>query len=743
MWRALILVLALAATARAEPPVDFEREVAPIFLRRCLECHSAGEAKGSLVLIDRASALRGGDSGEVIVPGSPDESEIISRVTAGEMPPPKNDEPRKLADAEIAILRRWIAAGVPWPEGRRLDPYERTTDSRAGLDWWSLQPVRRPSPPRENSAWQRNPVDAYIQSKLTAAAMTPVPEADRRILIRRLSFDLAGLPPTFDEIEAFVADASPDAYERLVDRLLTSPQFGERWGRHWLDVVRYADTNGYERDAPKPLAWKYRDWVIAAISADMPYDRFVVEQLAGDEIPDRSEKSVIATGFARLGTWDDEPNEPAAYQYERLEDLVHTTSTAFLGLTVKCARCHDHKFDPVPQKDYYRVASVFWAGFIEPRDRALNGGPSYKELGFEALGWTDKGRDVPDLRLLKKGEHVHPLDVVQPAAPSFSPRLARDWSPPPADAKTTTRRLQLARWFVDPKNPLTPRVIVNRLWQHHFGQALVRTPNDFGFNGDRPSHPELLDWLAAELVSGEWRLKPLHREMVTSATYRQSSDTRPESKIQNPKSKIDDSDNRLLARMTRRRLEAEAIRDAMLAVTGELDPRMGGPGFFESLPPEALEGLSRKASAWQSSPPAERARRSVYMFVQRSLMAPLMTTLDLCDSTQTCGKRDVTTVAPQALALLNNPFVHARSDALAVRVMRSSHGASDREQCQLAWRLALGRDPTTSELALTENHLATQTAHFARQTPALDARRAALASLCQVLLGTNEFVYVD
>ncbi len=599
---------------------------------------------------------------------------------------------------------------------------------------WSLRPVTRPAVPivrdRERVA---NPIDAFLIARLEQAGMTMAPPADRRTLARRALFDVHGLPPSPSELERFLDDDAPDAWERFVDDLLASPHLGERWGRHWLDLVRFAETNGYERDATKPHAWRYRDWVIEALNADMPYDRFVTEQLAGDEVSDRSEATVVATGFLRLGTWDDEPNDPLDYKYERLEDLVHATSTTFIATTVKCARCHDHKFDPIPQVDYYRMASVFWAGFIEPRDRKLMGGPSAEELGHDVLGWTDRGREVPSLKLLEKGDPRRPAADVEPGALTMLESIDAPFRPPPTEARTTTRRLQLARWIVDDRNPLTARVIVNRLWQHHFGEGLVRTPNDFGSKGEPPTHPELLDWMAAELVAGGWRLKPIHRLIMTSSAYRMAS-------VHPRRDEYAERDfgNRLWWRRDRRRLEAEALRDAMLAASGELDRRIGGASFFPVISAEALEGLSRRGESWGESSEAERRRRSVYIFTKRSLLPPLMTVFDFCDTTQGCAQRDVTTVAPQALALLNNLTVHERSEAFARRLIAELPDLPRR--VERAWRLAFGRAPAPDELEAATAHVESQRGAFSGRQ---DAERLALVSLCHVLLNTNEFIYVD
>ncbi|MBX9579915.1 MAG: PSD1 and planctomycete cytochrome C domain-containing protein [Gemmataceae bacterium] len=710
---ALIALLLAPATTLAGP--DFEAEVAPVLLRRCLECHSGADPSGKLDLSTAAGLAKGGRSG-------PAAESIVEKVTAGEMPPKKGGKPQPLPKAEVESLRAWVAAGTPWPKGRTLDRDERTTDARGGRDWWAFQPVRRPAV----SPGHANPIDAFVRARLTEKGWAPAPPADPRALLRRLTFDLTGLPPTAEELDAFAADPSPAAYEKAVDKLLSSPHHGERWARHWLDVARYAETCGYERDQTKPHAWKYRDWVVAAFNADKPFARFVREQLAGDELPDRSEETVTATGFLRVGTWNDEPNDPDEYTYERLEDLVGATTTAFLAVTVKCARCHDHKFDPVPQRDYYRLAAAFWSGPVKPGPRELLGGPTKEQLGYDLLGWTDTSATPPPLRLLKKGDPARPGEPVPFGLLSLAPSLDMPVVPPKAGAKTTGRRLALADWIADPKNPLAARVWVNRLWQHHFGAGLVRSPDNFGFTGEKPTHPELLDWLAAEFVANGGRSKPLHRLMVLSEAYKQASVHPKQAEYA-----AVDAGNRLWWRAERRRLDAESLRDALLAASGRLDlPKVGGPSFVPDISPEALEGWSRKGAEWTPSPADEQRRRTLYAFVKRGLLPPTLTVFDAPDTTLPCAKRDVTTVAPQALALLNNPFVHQQSEALAARA-----GAGD-DPVRRAWRSALGRDPRPAERAAADRHLADQTKR-------LGSADKALASLCHVLLNTNEFVYLD
>ena len=712
----------------------FEQDIAPLFSSQCIECHNSQDLKGELDLTSKSGFDRGGESGEIFDSISPESSLLLKMLQEGRMPPKERGRSRALPSKEIAQIQDWLQSGAPWT-GKSLSRFDHTTSTRAGRDWWALRPVVRPALP---SGTPSHPVDSFIHKQLQAHQFTPSSPATKRQLIRRVSFDLIGLPPTMEEIIDFEEDKHPDAYERLLDRLLSSPHYGERWGRYWLDVIRFAETDGYERDRPKPNAWRYRDWVINAFNEDLPYSSFITDQLAGDEKEQSDEQSVIATGMLRMGTWNDEPNDPADYVYERLEDMVHTTSSAFLGLTIKCARCHDHKFDPIQQADYYRVASYFWAGYI---GQGNQGGPSQEQLGYDNVyGWTDKGRSVQPIRLLINGERHKPGQEIPPQYPSFLPTLDLKFELPPKDSKTSRRRLQFAQWISHPNNPLTPRVLVNRIWKQHFGNGLVRTPNNFGFKSDPPTHPELLDWLAAELVHPSlnagvpWTMKRLHKIIMTSETYQQSS-------LHANEAEQKDSENRMLWRFPRLRLDAEALRDAMLVTSGALNPAMGGPSFFPRMSKEALEGLSRKEAAWQESKPTDRARRSVYMMTQRSRLLPLMTTFDFTETTSTCAKRNVTTVAPQALALLNNEFVHEQSAAMAHRV-RSEASSSTQDQIELAWEYALQRAPTPKETEQANAHILQQLAHYTKNE-VKDAEQRALASLCHVLLNTNEFIYLD
>jgi len=743
-----LLALSGSQARSADLAPNFETEVAPLLIKRCVECHQGQDPSGGLLLTTQVGLRTGGDSGAAIDLDSPASSLLLQRIHDREMPPEKQGLTQEIPAAEIALLARWITAGATWPADRTLDLFERTSDVRGGRDWWSLQPVRRPVIPKLRSSPQpTNAIDAFILASLEKSQLIASPKADKRTLLRRLYYDLIGLPPSQTELDQFETNSSPTAWEETIDRLLDSPQYGQRWARYWLDLARYADTSGYERDQEKLFAWKYRDWVVNAFNNDLPYDRFIVEQLAGDEMPNRTEQSVIATGFLRLGTWNDEPNEPLDYQYDRLEDLVHTTSSAFLAMTVKCARCHDHKFDAITQEDYYRMGSAFWAGPIAARGRDLLGGSNSDELGFsEVLGWTDLGPNPRPLHVLKNGERESPLHEIVPASLSMVPALQHDFDPPPEASKTSTRRLQLARWIASPDNPLTARVMVNRLWQHHFGKAIVRSPNNFGFLADPPTHPQLLDWLAAELVSGGWTLKRMHKLILMSNTWQQSS-LHPQFGAYQKK----DAGNRLWWRAERRRLDAEALRDSMLATTDELDLQLGSPGFRPTISPEALEGLSQKSAAWQADPPEKQLRRSLYLFSKRGLLQPMMTTFDFSDTTQSCGQRDNTTVPTQSLTLLNNSFVHGRSETLARLV--SAESSAPESQVYRLWAKVYGNAPTAAELDLAIRHLSTQIQRFEQQQAApLDSSSSdkplspevlALGSLAHVLLNSNQFLYVD
>jgi mono/diheme cytochrome c family protein len=984
----LLLVPRLVAGAapRAAGP-NFDRVIAPLLLRHCADCHGGPSPKGGLDLTRHKAARAGGDSGEpALVPGKPDASLLWQRVRRDNMPPKK-----RLSAAEKATLRAWIAAGARWGTDP-LDPFRFTTDQRAGYDWWALRRVVRPKVPAvKRQGWARNPLDVFVLARLEARGLTPAPQADRRTLIRRLSFDLLGLPPEPAEVEAFVKDPDPSAYEKLVERLLASPHHGERWGRHWLDVVRFGESNGFERDQPRPNAWPYRAWVVQALNRDLPYDEFVRLQLAGDVLRPGDPSALAATGFLVAGARDLEMPASAAMRetmrQDALEDVVGTVGQTFLGLTVNCARCHDHKFDPVAQKDYYRLVAAL-AGVQHGERTVVRASPELAQMGkeigdlqarldaleapvrrrllarskltpgpkplaewdfrrglsdrlgalhavlrdgakveraglrvdgktghavsaplqvdlrtktleawvrlnglgqrgggvisvqtldgnvFDAIvfGEQEAGRWMPgsdgfrrtrslrgpaetqadreavcfaltyqadgtirayrngvpygtayrssgpvtfkkgkaqvvfglrhapvggnkmlaatierarlyDRALTTKevarsaGTHVAEADLVAGLTPEqrkqrqawkkllaqrdeqlrqrSARRERRIYAVTPAqpeptrllrrgsvtargervaaealsalarfgpayrlkpDAPEGKRRAALARWITASDNPLVARVLVNRLWHHHFGTGLVDTPNDLGFNGGRPSHPELLDWLAAEFTARKWSVKALHRLIVTSATYRQGSACRPRGRRL-------DAGNRLLWRRSPQRLEAEAVRDAMLAVSGGLTRTVGGPSyqdfrayFFRGS--QFYEPLAEVGPAF--------TRRTLYRTWARGGRNPFLDTFDCPDPSTTSPRRAVTTTPLQALALLNNAFVLDSAERFARRVQREA-GEDGARQVARVYALAYGRAPTARERGLV--------------TPFV--KRHGLAAFCRVVFNSNEFMQVD
>jgi hypothetical protein len=708
-------------------------------------------------------------------------------------------------------------------------------------------------PAVRDRAWVRTPIDAFLLARLEANHLHPAPPADKRTLLRRVYLDLIGLPPTPDEQKAFLADSSPEAFAKVVDALLGRPEYGERWARHWLDVVRYAETNGYERDGAKPHAWRYRDYVIEAFNRDKPYSRFLTEQLAGDEMLGSNGETQIATTFLRLGTWDDEPAEPVVDRYDQLDDVLGVTATAFLGVTLRCARCHDHKFEPFSQADYYRMLAVFEPLKRPQRDRddldrlvgteaeladyqqaigrmeaevvpvqrrldelraqirhqilqtaaqakneaqpdrprtalpreavaaflaeAAKRTSEQKTLVKKYTGqlekeihdlateeesrerdrleklvtairagrppepprayiWYEDSPKAPVTRVFRRGDPARPTAEVLPGLPGV---LCRRQPPPPAPtAKSTGRRLWLAHWLTQPDNPLTARVLVNRVWQHHFGKGLVGTPNDFGVMGEPPSHPELLDWLAARFVADGWRLKPLHRLIVLSNAYQTSS-------AQEPGLPQADKLTALFGRWRQRRLEAEAVRDSVLAVSGRLNPEPVGPSIYPPLPRAVLEGQSRPGDGWGKSDERQAARRSIYIFSKRSLAVPELDLLDAPDTTSSCEQRPVSTTAPQALTLLNGAFMQEQARHFADRLQREA-GADPESLIRRAFGLALCRPPRPEEVRLALAFLQRQQRQIeadARTTGqiATDAHRRALTAFCLVLLNTNEFVY--
>ena len=994
----LLLTLVSRPAEGFEPPrpdSDFETSAAALFSAHCVDCHNGQEKKGGLDLTTMKSAFRGGNTGPGLVPGDLKGSQVWERIRSGEMPPQENSA---LDQRQLERLRKWILAGAEWPAGRRLGPYEFSTDTRGGKDWWSFQPVRRPALPFSgtlNSNGNRkpaHPVDQFVDQRMLATPLSRSGPATRRVLVRRLFFGLTGLPPTPNEVAEFLDDRSPDAYEKLVDRLLASPRYGERWGRHWLDIAHYADTHGYERDQRRLHAWRYRDYVIQSFNLDRRYDEFLLQQIAGDILqPDKVEAN-IATGFLACGPYDFTGIEETVSETLRrqamaddLDDLVTTVLTSTMGLTINCARCHNHKFDPIPQKDYYRLAAVF-AGVskkdrvttsleefrrLRDRKKTLNGELSRVNLQIRSLGktfdladvvaggngsgnapgglaldprtgiflkgntgmlkdvrtnrfvrglsrfvdgcfvpdgegnektkvqitssglrvalpgtsgacWdyfqkgpcnaqdftdldevdfnqeghtllsihsnkgitfdlgeirnqlgvtnlrftstmgfggkhagssaavhifldgqtvfsrtgvgrssggipiefaiqprqrfltlvvTDDGNGIghdqiffgdPWLRSVesengavakqireltaRRGQIEEELKSIDEPAELVFAAVPRDKIEPvhllirgnPENrgpevepgglsliagsnprfggirSKEGARRRALAEWIVDSRNPLTARVIVNRLWHHHFGRGIVETPSDFGFLGGKPSHPELLDWLASELIEHDWSLKHLQRLIVTSATYRQSSSS-------NPLGLQLDVENRLLWRWSPRRLETEALRDAVLATSGTLNRSYGGPGYQD------FEYVDKYAPVYRfvTADRPEWWRRTVYRFTVRSVPNRFMKVLDCPNPSSLTPKRNETTTSLQSLALLNNPFMIDQARHFARRLQRTESTTS--LQIQLAFELAFSRAPSKQELASSIRL----------------ANEHGLFYLCRAILNANEFVYLD
>ncbi|MEZ6045945.1 MAG: DUF1553 domain-containing protein [Planctomycetaceae bacterium] len=663
------------------------------------------------------------------------------------------------------------------------------------LDLWSLQAV---TPLVEVAPYEA--IDAYLNRELEQAEIKPNEEADRRTLIRRLTFDLTGLPPTPKEVASFVEDDSPEAYEQLVDRLLNSPAYGERQARLWLDVVRYADTNGYERDEFRPLIWKYRDYVVRAFNEDKPFDQFIQEQLAGDELvtgTPRNEaeaEALVATGFLRLGQWDS--TAPIFQEEDRLRaemqaDLTNTTASAFLGLTMSCCQCHDHKYDPLSQADHYRLRA-FFAGVeakddlviattnelaklnednapieaeIKPLQTELDGldkekaenKPRIDELTNQinafkgklkhpevAMGANDVEKSIPTTYVFYQGSHADPREAVQPGFPSVL-------YPGPAEVdapreKTSGRRLTLARWIASAENPWTSRVLVNRIWQQHFGTGLVETANDFGQIGARPTHPELLDHLASSFVEQGWSIKKLHRALVMSAAYRRTS-------LENEQATAIDPDNRLLWRQNVRRLDAETIRDSLLAVSGLLNNNQGGKPVWPEVPqellhaqPAILEAIEGKdggrQQGWFVDPLEATNIRSLYLIRKRCLPIPFLQAFDLPDTTVSCARRDSTVVAPQAIMLLNSPSAIRYAEAFASKIEQQQFEQPE-AQIQQLFQLALARYADKAEIALALELLQSHTELHQSQGRAEQANHLALVDLCRALFNLNEFIYID
>jgi cytochrome c553 len=785
------------AIGGAERPAVTQHDIAPLMMLRCTACHGPRKQEAKLDLRTRESMLRGGKSGPAIVPGKPEESLVLKKIHAGKMPPRlkvvtasvKPMEPR-----EIALLTKWIELGAPTAEPPKSKPYPVSANDQK---FWAFNPPVRPAIPKFNNRKSKiaNPIDAFILRKLKAKGLSLSPTANKQTLIRRATFDLTGLPPTPGEVRAFLKDGSPDAYAKLIDRLLASPRYGERWGRYWLDLAGYSDSDGGQNSDPiRAHVWRYRDYVIRSFNNDKPCDRFLPEQLAGDElakpdsVPDAElADNLIATGFLRMGT-DYSFANITAFVPDRIEVIdreMEVLTGAVMGLTLRCAKCHDHKFDPIPQADYYRLLAVFKGAYDEHdwmRPRDGSGGSSYNvpwptrllPMPGEHAKWRaeikrideaiaklkadggekknaaaikkleaerrpepmvralwDRGEPSPQY-VLVRGNYQRAGALVKPNTPMALNGNKSNYAPkqPWPGAKKTGRRLAFAKWMVRPEHPLTARVMVNRIWKHHFGKGIVRTLDNFGKAGARPSHPELLDWFATEFPRRRWSLKAMHRLIMNSATYRQSSS------INGQHQKLD-PENELLSRMPLHKLDAEALRDSILFVAGQLNEknRGGKPDGIKSHK-DGLVSIPRGPDGW---------RRSIYVQQRRTEMPTFLTTFDLPRMEPNCIERPQSTVAPQALHLLNDATVHEIAGHFAARLVKEA--ANEKAQLTRAHWLAFSRAPTKEEIKFANEALQQLKAKWKTELgdKATDeaVHKNALTNFCRALLNASEFQYVD
>ncbi len=635
-----------------------------------------------------------------------------------------------LAETQPVVLFRFgdaVATNGATAGADEIDP--RTAKAASH---WSFKPLTRPPLPEHHNAWVSSPIDACILTKLDEAGLRPAPPAAKDALLRRVSFDLTGLPPTPEEIAAFVSDTGAEAFAKVVDRLLASQAYGERWARHWLDVVRYADSGGYETDILYEQAWRYRDYVIRSFNEDKPYDRFLMEQVAGDELwPEQSDAMQDAVAVWTLGEWQNALDAyPDMLEYVRRTDQVTTLSEAALGLTVGCANCHNHKYDPVTQRDYFGLEAIFAASETWNRNTKSKAWNQGERTAYRAVRHAEK--PVP-IHLLTRGELTKPTKQVAPALPAFLPGGG---ALPGGPGENKQRRAHLARWLVSPQNPLPARVIANRIWQWHFGQALASTPNDLGTQGAPPSHPELLDWLASELVSNGWSLKKLHRLILLSSTYRQSA-------VRDPKAGAADPQNRLLAGFPRRRLEAEEVWDHLHAAAGTLDRKSFGAPFVPKLSPEELRSLydieGKPENKWPVT--VDQTRRAIYILNRRSFRFPFFEAFDPPNSAVSCPVRQTTTVPTQALTLLNNRIVGEQARAMVERLTREV-GNDVEKFVRQAWLLSYSRTVSEDELRLALSFIANAEDAKSRAGKP-DAHRAALVDFCRGVLNTTEFIYAN
>lgn len=705
MKHAALAIVALFPPAALAAPPDFGKDVAPILEKHCIRCHQPGNAKGKISVATPADLL----AKEHVVPGKPAESGVLELVVpeeAGKRPRmPKEGKP--LTAGEVATLREWIAAGAVWPKDVVVK--ER---AKADKSWWSLRPLAEPTPPDTPGlpkAWAANPIDRFVFAKLKEKGLTPSSPADARTLIRRVTFDLTGLPPTPEVVEAFAKDPSDAAYAKLVDDLLKSPEYGERWGRHWLDVVRFGESNGFERNVIIDNAWPFRDYVIKSFNDDKPFDQLVREHLAGDVIGRGDPAVEVGTAFLVTGPYDNVGNQDAAasaiIRANTLDEIVRATGEAFLGVTVGCARCHNHKFDPITQQDYHRLAAA--VSGVHHGERPV--GPA------KAKWWVGQFKPAAGpFHVFTGGDPQKKGEPVAFASPAFLSEAGKGFELS-ATSGEADRRKALAEWIVASDNPLTPRVLANRIWAWHFGTGIVETPSDFGYMGGKPTHPELLDWLARKIHAEKWKLKPIHRLIVTSQAYRQASTFRADA------AGID-GDSRLLWRFPPRRLSGEEVRDAMLSVSGKLDPKRGGPGF------RLYKYVQDNVATYHplDTPGPETYRRAVYHQNARAARVDVLTDFDCPDPAFASPRRSSTTTPMQALALFNHKFTLDMADALGVRA-KADAGGEVEAQLKRVFVLAYGRQPNAEELSAA----------------AKVAKSHGLRALGRAVLNSNEFLYVD
>jgi len=823
-WILLVLVAlpgrpaAAQAPAGGDPLAFFVAKVEPLLVDHCYRCHGNGQLKGGLNFYTREALLAGGDSGPAVNLEEPSKSLFLEAInyTTYEMPPNG-----KLPEESLRILTQWVEMGAPMPTRTDVKTVHPTVPQVDDVtrQHWAFRAPSHPQVPAQDPHWGKNQIDAFVLKSLKSKGLPPNPEADRLTLIRRVAYDLTGLPPTAPEIEMFLKDTQPDAYERMVESYLASPHYGEHWARYWLDLVRYAESNSFERDNPKPFVWKYRDYVIRAFNDDKPYQQFVLEQLAGDELPEPTPDSIIATGFYRLGPWDDEPADPKQARYDELDDIVSTVGQGFLGLTLNCARCHDHKLDPISQADYYRFLAFFenirrygirheksvyeasvreiataaekqaFQSEIDAYQQQLADLRSQLDAVEEALHPRLKGGERDDFQIdsvreniLKK--HVGDLltqeefqkysrtrkewnklkqNPVQSAAQALcvkesgpvpapthilirgnpgaegdvvEPQFPEIFGSPvpqivvPADQLSSGRRLALARWITDPANPLTARVLVNRIWQWHFDDGLVRSPNNFGLTCDAPTHPELLDWLAHEFLRQGGSIKSLHRLILFSGTYKMSS-------LANPQALAADPENLTNWRFKMRRLRAEEIRDSILFVNGTLRlDTLFGPSIYPKIPAAVLAGQSRPGENWPESSAADSCRRSIYIHVKRSLPLPLLAAFDVADSDFTCPVRFATTQPTQALGMLNSDFINEQALIMHRDVVQTI-GPDPQAQIKEILHRVTQRTPQPAEIQRGLDLVK------CLQNDYQQSADQAMTNFCLVALNLNEFLYLD